>query len=122
MSAIANELDARKYGRLLVRTLPKAIETDEENDRALAEIERLIDKGDRRNPEEGALLKLLINLSRDFESKAPPDPRCLRTRIASAFDGGARVEAARLAADLPIKRHRFGGRKRQKGYQQESGA
>jgi HTH-type transcriptional regulator/antitoxin HigA len=74
MSAIAKELDAKRYGRLLARVLPKAIETRDENDRALAEIELLMDKGARRKPEESALMNLLVNLVQDFESKFEPIP------------------------------------------------
>jgi HTH-type transcriptional regulator / antitoxin HigA len=74
MSAIAKELDPKRYGRLLARVLPKAIETQAENDRALAEIERLMDMGTRRRPEETALAKLLINLVQDFESRTDPIP------------------------------------------------
>ncbi|HEY6330864.1 MAG TPA: transcriptional regulator [Blastocatellia bacterium] len=74
MSAIAKELDPKRYGRLLARVLPKAIETQEENDRALAEIDRLMDKGTRRRQEETALARLLINLVQDFESRTDPIP------------------------------------------------
>ncbi|MGH9823633.1 MAG: helix-turn-helix domain-containing protein [Blastocatellia bacterium] len=72
MSAIASKLDAKKYGRLLVRTLPQSIETEDENKRALKEIERLMDRGERRSPEESALLKLLLKLVQDFEATTYP--------------------------------------------------
>ncbi|HKV41366.1 MAG TPA: transcriptional regulator [Blastocatellia bacterium] len=74
MSAIAGKLDPKKYGRLLARTLPKAIETEGENERALAVIERLMDRAGRRSPEESALLKLLLKLVQDFETAAYPIP------------------------------------------------
>jgi len=67
-------LDLKKYARLLSRTLPKAIETEKENERALAEIERLIDKGKARSSEENALLALLLNLVEKFEAENYPIP------------------------------------------------
>jgi HTH-type transcriptional regulator/antitoxin HigA len=76
MSAIASatRLDLKKYARLLVRALPKAIETEKENERALAEIEKLIDKGKARSSEENALLGLLLNLVEKFEAEHYPIP------------------------------------------------
>jgi HTH-type transcriptional regulator/antitoxin HigA len=59
---------------LLTRVLPKAIETEKENERALAEIEKLIDKGKARSSEETALLGLLLNLVEKFEAEHYPIP------------------------------------------------
>ena len=67
------KIDARKYGRLHARALPARITSEGENERMLAEIERLIDKGaDRRSPEEGALLDLMVLLVEEFDSEANP--------------------------------------------------
>jgi len=76
MSAIASgvKLDLKKYARLLARALPKAIETEKENERALAEIERLMDRGKARSSEEDALLGLLLNLVEKFEAEHYPIP------------------------------------------------
>ena len=63
----AVKLDPRRYGRLLARVLPVRVETEEENNRMLLEAEKLIDKGDRRTPEEDALLNLLVHLIEQFE-------------------------------------------------------
>jgi HTH-type transcriptional regulator/antitoxin HigA len=64
------ELDGRKYGRLLARTLPRAIKTEEENERAISEIERLMDKGEENlSPEEENLLELLTVLVEKFEDE-----------------------------------------------------
>jgi HTH-type transcriptional regulator/antitoxin HigA len=69
-------LDERRYGRLLSKTLPKVIETKAENDRMLAVVESLLEKGeDALTPEEDALLELLTGLIHDFESKAYPIPK-----------------------------------------------
>jgi HTH-type transcriptional regulator/antitoxin HigA len=59
-----------RYARLLARTLPKVIETPEENERLLAEVEKLFDKGEGRlSPEEQILLELITRLIQDFEDK-----------------------------------------------------
>jgi len=70
MTAVANiEIDPRRYGQLLVRILPTVVKTEEENERLLAEIERLMDKGEDASPEELALLELLSRLVEDFEEE-----------------------------------------------------
>lgn len=61
-------IDRRKYARLLAKTLPAIIENEQQNERMLREVERLIDKGhDNLSPEEKALFKLLTKLIEDFE-------------------------------------------------------
>ena len=63
------------YGRLLIDTLPRVIETEEENERFLQIIKELMRKGeDNISPEEESLLDLLCNLVEDFEEKAYPFP------------------------------------------------
>ena len=74
MAAPANIVDPKKYGRLLARTHPAVIETEEENERILAEVEKLMDKGGKRTPEEGRLLELLVKLVEDFEEQHYPIP------------------------------------------------
>jgi len=69
-------LDEKRYGKLLSKTLPKVIETKAENERMLAAVESLLEKGeDALTPEEDALLELLTGLIHDFESKAYPIPK-----------------------------------------------
>lgn len=41
---------------MLARLLPQIITTSQEHERMLAEVERLVDKGDRRTPEQDAAL------------------------------------------------------------------
>jgi HTH-type transcriptional regulator/antitoxin HigA len=65
-------LDAKKYGRLLARTAPVIIESEDEYSRILGEIENLMDRGGRRTAEEDALLPLLVRLVEDYEEKAYP--------------------------------------------------
>ena len=66
MTAVANpKIDARKYGKLLARTLPQAIRTEKENERMLAEVDALMSKPeDKLTPEEHALLELLFTPSK----------------------------------------------------------
>jgi HTH-type transcriptional regulator/antitoxin HigA len=68
-------LDTKRYQRLLSRALPTVIETEEQNEKTLAFIETLMQKGEQLNAEEEALLRLLARLVEDFEERyyAPPD-------------------------------------------------
>jgi HTH-type transcriptional regulator/antitoxin HigA len=65
-------LDPRRYRRLIADVSPVVIETDEENERVLAIVERLMAKGEKRSSEEDAVLNLLIHLIEQFEGKAYP--------------------------------------------------
>jgi len=49
--------------------MPVVIETEEENERMLAIVEKLMDKGENLSPEEDKLLKLLARLIEDFEKR-----------------------------------------------------
>ncbi len=69
MIRVAEKVNSQKYGRLLSKTLPAVIKTEEENDRAILLIEKLLEKGDKISLEENALLDLLWNLIADFEEK-----------------------------------------------------
>ena len=63
-------IDRRKYAGLLTKTLPAVIETEEQNERMLREVERLIDKGqDNLSPKEKNLFKLMTALIEDFEGQ-----------------------------------------------------
>jgi HTH-type transcriptional regulator/antitoxin HigA len=67
-------VDKTKYGMLLAETLPRIIETEEENERALEVVERLMRKGEGNlSPEEASLFRLLVRLIEDFEEKAYPE-------------------------------------------------
>ena len=71
MGSLAATIDEKRYGRLLAKAAPRVIRTEEENERALAAVESLMERGERNmTPEEGELLDLLTNLIRDYESKA----------------------------------------------------
>jgi HTH-type transcriptional regulator / antitoxin HigA len=49
--------------------MPVIVETEEENERMLGLIERLMDKGESLSPEEEKMLKLLVRLVEDFEER-----------------------------------------------------
>ena len=73
MGTLTESIDVKRYGRLLARTVPRVIATEEESERALAIVESLMEKGERSlTPEEDALLDLLTNLIRDYEARAYP--------------------------------------------------
>ena len=62
-------INPERYKKLLVRVMPVVIQTEEENERALAEVEKLMAKGEDLSPEEDALLQLMATLIQDFEEK-----------------------------------------------------
>jgi len=49
--------------------MPVVIESEEENARILAIVEKLMNKGEKLSAEEGKLLKLLTRLVQDFEER-----------------------------------------------------
>jgi len=67
-------IDNKKYGMLLAETLPGIIETEEENERAVETVQRLMKKGEGNlSPEETSLFRLLVRLIEDFEEKIYPE-------------------------------------------------
>jgi HTH-type transcriptional regulator/antitoxin HigA len=60
------------YGKLLARTLPRVIKTTEENDRMIAELEKLDTRGRPLTPEEENLAELMTLLVRQFEETKYP--------------------------------------------------
>jgi HTH-type transcriptional regulator / antitoxin HigA len=65
----------RRYGQLLLKALPRPIQTEAENERALAVVNELMSKGEENlTPEETALLELLVQLIERFEEQAYPIP------------------------------------------------
>jgi HTH-type transcriptional regulator/antitoxin HigA len=73
MGTVIETIDLKRYGRLLAKAAPRVITTEEEHERALANVESLIEKGERKmTPEENELLDLLTNLIRDYEASVYP--------------------------------------------------
>lgn len=61
------------YKELLAETLPSVIETEEENEKALEFINRLMDKGEENlSPDERKLFKLYVCLIEAFERERYP--------------------------------------------------
>jgi HTH-type transcriptional regulator/antitoxin HigA len=69
MSRAVRKIDPTRYRRLLSRTMPVLIESEEENERMLAVVEKLMDKGENLSPEEEKLLKLFAALIEGFEKR-----------------------------------------------------
>jgi HTH-type transcriptional regulator/antitoxin HigA len=75
MTAIAKtgKTTAQRYAELLATVLPKPIETEAENERALEIVNHLMSKGEKKlTAEERWLLRMLVRLIEDFEEKAYP--------------------------------------------------
>lgn len=63
-------IDLRRYGRLLAKFTPKVIQTERENEEALAVVEALLKRGDDNlTAEELTLLNLLGHLIEEFERR-----------------------------------------------------
>ena len=60
------------YGKLLARALPRVIKTEEENERIIAELEKLDTRGRPLTPEEENLAELMTLLVRQFEESRYP--------------------------------------------------
>ena len=109
MTAIAKirRATAEEYAELLAATLPKPIETEAENDRALEIVNRLMSKGQKKlTTGERWLMRILTRLIEDFEEKAYPideaSPRAVlkilmedrglkQTDLAPLFGGRSRI-------------------------------
>jgi HTH-type transcriptional regulator/antitoxin HigA len=79
-------MDLKRYGRLLAKAVPRVIATEEENERAIEIVESLMGKGEgKMTPEEDALLDLLTNLIRDYETSAYPPRRRSKPNEMVAF-------------------------------------
>jgi HTH-type transcriptional regulator/antitoxin HigA len=65
-------IDEAAYGKLLARALPRVIKTEAENERMIAELERLDTRGGALTPEEENLAELMTLLVRQFEETKYP--------------------------------------------------
>jgi HTH-type transcriptional regulator / antitoxin HigA len=65
-------MDNKKYARVLAKVLPRVITTAKEHERVLAEVEKLMDKGEHRTLEEDAALELMVRLIKDYEEEHHP--------------------------------------------------
>jgi HTH-type transcriptional regulator / antitoxin HigA len=69
MRRAIRKIDPTRYKRLLSRTMPVVIETEEENERMLRVVEKLMERGESLSPEEEKVLKLFTRLIEDFEQE-----------------------------------------------------
>jgi HTH-type transcriptional regulator / antitoxin HigA len=69
MKRAVHRIDPTRYKRLVSQAMPVIIESEEENERMLKVIEKLMDKGESISAEEEKLLKLLVRLVEDFEER-----------------------------------------------------
>ncbi len=69
MNRALRKIDPVRYRRLLTRSMPVVIETEDENARMLAMVDKLMAKGEDMSAEEEKLLKLLARLIEDFEQR-----------------------------------------------------
>ena len=65
-------IDEGAYGMVLARALPRVIETEAENQRMIAELEKLDTRGEALTPEEENLAELMTMLVRQFEESKYP--------------------------------------------------
>jgi len=63
------KFNPQKYAGLLAEALPEVIETEAQNRRMIKILNRLMDKGKNRTPEETKLMKLLGHLIQEFEQR-----------------------------------------------------
>ena len=75
-------IDEAAYGKLLAQALPRVIKTGKENERMIAELERLDKRGRALTPEEEDLAELMTLLVRQYEESSYPlghaEPLALR--------------------------------------------
>jgi HTH-type transcriptional regulator/antitoxin HigA len=89
--------DTDTYSNLLSKYQPRIIKTEEENEIFLDIVEELISRGNL-NPEEDALLELLVKLIEDFEDKhyqlnsSTPQSRLLHLMDARSLEAADLVE------------------------------
>src|SRR2546426_8510 len=72
MAGLGTTINATTYGKLLARALPRVIETKKENERMIAELEKLDTRGRPLTPEEYQLAQLMTVLIKQFEATRYP--------------------------------------------------
>ena len=94
-------LNVKAYGKLLAKFAPRVIQTEQENENALAIVESLMARGDANlSAEELALLDLLGHLIERFESKTYLTPDGDPAGTLKLLMDGRSLKPADLAATL----------------------
>jgi HTH-type transcriptional regulator/antitoxin HigA len=70
--ALTTTINEGAYGKLLARALPRVIKTERENERMIAELEKLDTRGRPLTREEESLAELMTLLIREFEESKYP--------------------------------------------------
>ena len=121
MIATTKRINKAKYASLLVEILPRPIQSEAENDRALKIVDRLLAKGDDKlTAEESVLLELLIQLIERFEEQHYALPEAPGYRILQTLMGTARTKTKISAAHLRLKRRSLRSHQRQTRHQQRT--
>jgi hypothetical protein len=87
------------YGKLLARTLPRVIETEADNERMIAELEKFGHARASTLAGKEKLAELLTLLIPQFEAKQLPPRPCPSRGSASRLDGGTWFAAMRSDSD-----------------------
>jgi len=87
MNVPVDLIDEKAYRQLVAKSLPRVIHSEEENERYIAQLEALHDRGHLR-PEEEQLAELLTLLIEDFENrhyqlKSASPPELIRELMAA---------------------------------------
>src|SRR5438128_6895424 len=72
MAGLDTTINKAAYGKLLARALPRVIETKKENERMIAELEKLDRRGRPLTAEEDQLAQLMTVLIKQFEAERYP--------------------------------------------------
>ena len=72
MAGLGATINETTYGKLLARALPRVIATKKENERMIAELEKLDTRGRPLTPEEDQLAQLMTVLIKQFEEAHYP--------------------------------------------------
>ena len=109
-------VDERTYGRLLGRTLPRVIRSDEECERLTGELMGL-DEQKNSSPEEKELAELLTVLIGEYEGRRYPIRKASPQRTLQHLMERA-VDAKGFVEDIWIEGNYFRGVSREAVYQQ----
>jgi hypothetical protein len=95
------------YGKLLARTLPRIIKNQAENERMIAELEKLDMRDRPLTPEEEGLAELMTLLIRQFEESRYPLGHAKPVRGGSCAYGEPRSSPAGLDCCFRFQQRRF---------------
>jgi len=98
-------LDERRYQKLLGKSMPVLIRTEEEYDRLLRAMEALMDKPEEQiAEEEGRLLELLAMVIEEYEDRVHPLPKTTPHKMLAHLLEERGMKPSDLLAVLPKSR------------------